>query len=149
MTATNKRKYIQQKQCKPSFLFQMVRPYRKPLIVASPKMLLRHPLCTSSLTDMAPGTSFKPVLGDPSADPSKVTRVVLVSGKHFYTLLQEREQRKADNIAFIRLEVRGLFSGILLELSIICLELWWFMVTSRYQVTHFGKCLLSRKKEVV
>ena len=83
----------------------MVRPFRKPLIVASPKMLLRHPSCTSSLSDMAPGTSFQPVLQDVTAKAASVTRVVFVSGKHYYTLLAERDQRKADHIALIRIEV--------------------------------------------
>ncbi|MBN3302804.1 DHTK1 dehydrogenase, partial [Amia calva] len=84
---------------------QMVRSFRKPLIVASPKMLLRFSGAVSSLADLAPGTTFKPVLGDPSVKPSSVSRVVLCSGKHYYALLKQREVAGAQhNTALIRLE---------------------------------------------
>ncbi len=74
--------------------------------MAAPKILLRLPAATSSLLDMSPGTTFQPVLPDPAADPSKVTKVVFVCGKHYYTLVKERETRGANNVAIIRLEVR-------------------------------------------
>ncbi|KAL2093545.1 hypothetical protein ACEWY4_010857 [Coilia grayii] len=85
---------------------QMIRNFRKPLIVAGPKTLLRFPGAVSSLADMAPGTSFKPVLGDPAINPSSVQRVLLCSGKHYYALLKQRESlgAAAQNTALIRLE---------------------------------------------
>ncbi|XP_069765756.1 2-oxoadipate dehydrogenase complex component E1 isoform X1 [Narcine bancroftii] len=84
---------------------QMIRNFRKPLIVASPKMLLRLPAAVSSLDDMAPGTTFKPVIGDSSVDPKSVTRVVMCSGKHYYTLLKHRDSLpSAQNTALVRIE---------------------------------------------
>ncbi|XP_059260307.1 2-oxoadipate dehydrogenase complex component E1 isoform X4 [Mustela nigripes] len=85
---------------------QMVRNFRKPLIVASPKMLLRFPAAVSTLQEMAPGTTFKPVIGDSSVDPKKVKRLVFCCGKHFYALLKQREslEAKKHDFAIIRLE---------------------------------------------
>ncbi|KAL3874391.1 hypothetical protein ACJMK2_037417 [Sinanodonta woodiana] len=83
---------------------QMVRNFRKPLIVVAPKVLLRLQAAVSSLTEMAPGTYFHPVLSDPLAQSEKVKRVIFVSGKHYYALQKERENLKADHLAFIRLE---------------------------------------------
>jgi len=86
-------------------LFQVVRNFRKPLIVVGPKVLLRHPAAVSSLVELCPGTSFQPVLSDTSVDPKKVKRVIFVSGKHYYTLLKERETKGIDNMAIVRIEV--------------------------------------------
>uniref|UniRef100_A0A0B6ZF52 Transketolase-like pyrimidine-binding domain-containing protein n=1 Tax=Arion vulgaris TaxID=1028688 RepID=A0A0B6ZF52_9EUPU len=83
---------------------QMVRNYRKPLVLAAPKVILRLPAATSSLVDMLPGTHFHPVLPDPGVSPSDVTRLVFCSGKHYYTLITEREKRGIRNVAVIRLE---------------------------------------------
>ncbi|XP_011306220.1 probable 2-oxoglutarate dehydrogenase E1 component DHKTD1, mitochondrial, partial [Fopius arisanus] len=83
---------------------QMVRNFRKPLIVVAPKILLRHASATSSLHQMGPNTSFKNVIGDNLADPSKVQKVILVSGKHFYALEKQRELENANNVAIIRVE---------------------------------------------
>ncbi len=85
----------------------MVRNFRKPLVVIAPKMALRLPAASSALADMGPGTSFKPVLGDPGVrDPAGVSKVVFVCGKHYYLLDKERETRGLQDIALIRLEVR-------------------------------------------
>uniref|UniRef100_A0A8D3BR81 2-oxoadipate dehydrogenase complex component E1 n=1 Tax=Scophthalmus maximus TaxID=52904 RepID=A0A8D3BR81_SCOMX len=79
---------------------QMVRNFRKPLIVVGPKTLLRFSGAVSSVTELAPGTSFRPVLGDTSAP-----RVVLCSGKHYYALLKQREASAANhNTALVRVE---------------------------------------------
>ncbi|XP_071455904.1 2-oxoadipate dehydrogenase complex component E1 isoform X1 [Marmota flaviventris] len=85
---------------------QMVRNFRKPLIVASPKMLLRFPAAVSTLQEMAPGTTFKPVIGDSSVDPKKVKTLVFCCGKHFYALLKQRESlgTKKHDFALIRIE---------------------------------------------
>ncbi|KAM6960870.1 2-oxoadipate dehydrogenase complex component E1 [Aplochiton taeniatus] len=84
---------------------QMIRNFRKPLIVAGPKTLLRFSGAVSSLADLAPGTSFKPVLGDCSVTAEGVQRVVLCSGKHYYALLKQREAVGASqSTALIRLE---------------------------------------------
>lgn len=84
---------------------QMIRNFRKPLIVVGPKTLLRFSGAASSLSDMAPGTSFKPVLGDASAPAESVQKVVLCSGKHYYALVKQREASGADQTtALIRVE---------------------------------------------
>ncbi len=82
---------------------QVVRPWRKPLIVMTPKSLLRHPQCVSSLDDLATGR-FRRVLPDPVADPRHVRRVLLCSGKLYYDLLAERTARGRDDVALVRIE---------------------------------------------
>jgi 2-oxoglutarate dehydrogenase E1 component len=82
---------------------QVIRPMRRPLVVMSPKWILRHPLATSSLEDLAEG-GFQNVLQDPAADPAKVKRVVLCSGKVYYHLVEAREETGQQDVAFIRLE---------------------------------------------
>lgn len=83
---------------------QMVRNFRKPLVVASPKILLRHPEATSSLEDMAPGKTFRPVLSDPEPRLN-ASRVLLCSGKHYYALAKHRaELGRNEDTAIIRLE---------------------------------------------
>ena len=83
---------------------QVLRPYRKPLIVMSPKSLLRHPLATSSLSEFT-GGEFQHVIRDQSnQDPAKVRRVLLCTGKVYYDLLAAREERKVTDIAIIRVE---------------------------------------------
>ncbi|KAF8997053.1 dehydrogenase E1 and transketolase domain-containing protein 1 [Cyathus striatus] len=84
---------------------QIMRNYRKPLIIAGPKGLLRLPAASSSLVDMAPLTSFQPILSDPVANPTTVKRVVLVSGKIYYELVKARQEHELnDDVAFIRIE---------------------------------------------
>lgn len=84
---------------------QMVRNFRKPLIVVGPKTLLRFSGAVSSLAELAPGTHFKQVLGDTSVSGQSVQRVVLCSGKHYYALLKQREVSAANqNTALIRVE---------------------------------------------
>jgi 2-oxoglutarate dehydrogenase E1 component len=79
---------------------------RKPLVVITPKSLLRHKLCISRLAEMGPGTAFQRTLGevDKIAPPSRVKRVVLCAGKVYYDLLEARRERGIDNIAILRLE---------------------------------------------
>lgn len=83
---------------------QVVRKMRRPLIVMSPKSLLRHPLCTSSMEELANG-SFLPAIGeiDP-LDAAKVKRVVFCSGKVYYDLLEQRRNNQQDDVAIVRIE---------------------------------------------
>ncbi|XP_054263427.1 2-oxoadipate dehydrogenase complex component E1 isoform X2 [Macrosteles quadrilineatus] len=84
---------------------QMVRNYRKPLIVVGPKMLIRYPEAVSSLAEFGPGTRFNPVLGDKSVRaPEAVTKVLLVSGKHFYALRKQRDDLGLLDVAIVRVE---------------------------------------------
>jgi len=83
---------------------QMLRRLRKPLIIITPKSLLRHKDATSSLDELSKG-SFKTVIGEvDELDPKKVTRVVLCSGKIYYELMAHRREQKITNTAIIRLE---------------------------------------------
>ncbi len=85
---------------------QVCRAFRKPLVVMTPKSLLRHKLCVSSLKDMGSGTTFHRVLYDDEAlcPDEEVKRVVLCSGKVYYDLLEERNRRGLQDICFLRLE---------------------------------------------
>jgi probable 2-oxoglutarate dehydrogenase E1 component DHKTD1 len=85
---------------------QMVRQYRKPLVIVTPKTLLRHPEAVSSLAEMAEGTTFSPVLDDVHvSDPKKVSTVVFLTGKMYYELAAKRTELGRDNtVAFVRLE---------------------------------------------
>ena len=83
---------------------QMIRPMRRPMIVLSPKSLLRHRLAVSTLEDLAEGT-FMPVLPElDDLDPAKVDRLVFCSGKVYYDLLEARRTAEITNVALIRLE---------------------------------------------
>jgi 2-oxoglutarate dehydrogenase E1 component len=85
---------------------QVRRSFRKPLVVMTPKSLLRHKDCVSTLADFGPGTSFKRILAetDPLTDDIKVRRVILCSGKVYFDLVAERRKRKIDDIAILRIE---------------------------------------------
>jgi 2-oxoglutarate dehydrogenase E1 component len=93
---------------------QIMREFRKPLVIMTPKSLLRHKKAVSSLADMAEGSSFHRVLQDDAeygrhtairlVEPQKVRRIVLCSGKVYYDLLEEREKRGVDDVYLMRLE---------------------------------------------
>lgn len=83
---------------------QVLRNFRKPLIVMSPKSLLRHKLAVSSLDELANGR-FHEVIGETDAlDKSKVKRVIMCSGKVYYDLLQKRREEGKNDVALIRIE---------------------------------------------
>lgn len=82
---------------------QVLRPLRKPLVVMSPKSLLRHAEAVSSLDELANG-SFERVIGDPGVKPEKCQRILLCSGKLYYDLVEARRQRQADVVAIVRIE---------------------------------------------
>jgi 2-oxoglutarate dehydrogenase E1 component len=94
---------------------QIHRTFRKPLIVMTPKSLLRHKKCVSKLSEMGPGTSFHRVLWDDAqlgngltsvkiAADENIRRVVICSGKVYYDLLEDRERRGIDDVYILRLE---------------------------------------------
>ena len=82
---------------------QAIRKMRTPLIVISPKSLLRNPNAVSSLDDLTDG-SFACVIDDKIKEPNKVKKAIMCSGKVFYELLQKRDEEKRDDIALIRIE---------------------------------------------
>jgi 2-oxoglutarate dehydrogenase E1 component len=94
---------------------QIHRPFRKPLVIMTPKSLLRHKKAVSKLSDMAEGSSFHRVLWDDAERNPELTavrlkpddqirRVVLCSGKVYYDLLDDREKRGIDDVYLMRLE---------------------------------------------
>ncbi len=82
---------------------QMHRPFRKPLIVMTPKSLLRHPRCVSGFEDLAKG-SFLEVIDDAGVTAVKVNKVVVCSGKVYYELLEQKEKDQVTDVALVRLE---------------------------------------------
>jgi len=82
---------------------QMKRPFRKPLVVFSPKSLLRHPECVSSMEELANG-QFLPLIDDKDANPEIVERVILCSGKIYYDLKAHQQQKGFNQTAIVRLE---------------------------------------------
>ena len=82
---------------------QIVRPFRKPLIVFTPKKLLRYPRAVSSVKEMSKGC-FKEIIDDSSANAKDIDTVVFCSGKFYYDLIETYENINAKNIAFIRME---------------------------------------------
>ncbi|KAL9938230.1 hypothetical protein V8E36_002853 [Tilletia maclaganii] len=85
---------------------QLLRNYRKPLVVATPKGLLRAQECTSTLSDFGPGTRFQEVLCEQQQQHRRPRRIVFCTGRHYYTLLKSRAELNlgADNATLIRLE---------------------------------------------
>jgi len=75
----------------------------KPLVVFTPKSLLRHPRCVSSLEELADDT-FRPVIDNAAADPSLVGRVVMCTGKVYYDLLKAKEDKRRSDVALVRVE---------------------------------------------
>jgi 2-oxoglutarate dehydrogenase E1 component len=83
---------------------QVIRPMRRPLIVMSPKSLLRHPLCVSSMEDLASGT-FQPAISEvDELDAAQVKRVVFCAGKVYYDLLAQRRNNEQGDVAIVRIE---------------------------------------------
>ena len=92
----------------PANIFHLLRRqvktnYRKPLVVFTPKSLLRHPKAVSTKKELTHG-AFQPVIGDTTVAPDQVKTLVLCTGKFYYDLEQEREKRGRRDVALIRLE---------------------------------------------
>jgi 2-oxoglutarate dehydrogenase E1 component len=98
--------------------FQGREPAEKPLVVFTPKSLLRHPRCVSSLQELAEGR-FQPVLDDRDADPAQVRRVVLCSGKVYYDLQKAREEARRQDVALMRVERLYPFPSVELEAALL------------------------------
>jgi 2-oxoglutarate dehydrogenase E1 component len=109
---------------------QMHRDFRKPLIVMTPKSLLRHRRCVSSIDEMGPGTSFHRVMYEhpPSEADQDVERVVLCSGKVYYDLVARREELGLDDVvALMRLEQLAPFPA-----KVLAEELQRYPATARF-----------------
>ncbi len=91
---------------------QVLRPIRKPLVVMTPKSLLRLPEAVSTLDDLVTGT-FQRVIADASVDPAKVKRILLCTGKVYYDLVKRRRESGREDVAIIRVEQLYPFSNAL------------------------------------
>ncbi|MGB5929510.1 MAG: 2-oxoglutarate dehydrogenase E1 component, partial [Cyclobacteriaceae bacterium] len=92
----------------PANFFHMLRrqlawPFRKPLVVMSPKSLLRHPKVVSKKSELLSG-KFREILDDEYVEPGSVKRVILCSGKVYYDLLEEQQKQKRKDVALVRVE---------------------------------------------
>ena len=83
---------------------QVLRPWRKPLVIMSPKSLLRAPEASSTLAEIAHGTFQRVIPDQGNLDPKNVSRVLLCSGKVYYDLVARRAETKRDDVAIVRLE---------------------------------------------
>ncbi len=79
------------------------RGVRKPLVIFTPKSLLRHPQAVSTPAEFT-GGGFREVIDDPAAEPARVSRILFCSGKIYYELLAARQEQKADQAAIVRVE---------------------------------------------
>ena len=112
---------------------QMHRDFRKPLIIMTPKSLLRNKYCVSNIEDFSKNNSFHRVLWDHSKDPKnkgfiklkenkKIRKVILCSGKIYFDLLAAREKQKIDDVIFFRIEQLYPFpvKSLVKEIKAIC-----------------------------
>lgn len=83
---------------------QLTWDFRLPMIIFTPKKLLRYPKCVSTLADFGPGTRFQELIDDPKVDKKKVKRVLVCSGKMYYDLLEHQEKEGRTDVAIVRLE---------------------------------------------
>ncbi|MCS6930239.1 MAG: 2-oxoglutarate dehydrogenase E1 component [Saprospiraceae bacterium] len=83
---------------------QMARPFRKPLIVMSPKSTLRPPYNMGLINELTEGNRFREILDDSEADPSKTKRLLVCSGKVYYDLRKRQQEEKRTDVAIVRLE---------------------------------------------
>ncbi|MFI0722734.1 multifunctional oxoglutarate decarboxylase/oxoglutarate dehydrogenase thiamine pyrophosphate-binding subunit/dihydrolipoyllysine-residue succinyltransferase subunit [Streptomyces sp. NPDC021224] len=97
--------------------WQVHNPHHKPLIVFTPKSMLRLKAAASKAEDFT-NSSFQPVIGDHSVDPEAVRKVVFCSGKVYYDLVAEREKRGANDVAFIRIERLYPLPGVEIQAAI-------------------------------
>jgi 2-oxoglutarate dehydrogenase E1 component len=143
-------------QCYHMLRRQMRMTTRKPLIVMTPKSLLRHKLAVSSLDELANG-EFQHLIPDASADPKKVKRVVLCSGKVYYDLLEDQQKRGQDNVAIVRVEQLYPFPRELLAAELkrysSAKEVVWCQEEPQnqgawYQIRHHLKACTTDKQDV-
>ena len=85
---------------------QLHRDFRKPLIIMTPKSLLRHKKCVSKLSDFAENTSFHRILDETNSaiKTKNITRLILCSGKVYYDLIAKRDEKKLNHVKIIRIE---------------------------------------------
>ncbi|MFT4249672.1 MAG: 2-oxoglutarate dehydrogenase E1 component [Pseudomonas sp.] len=143
-------------QCFHMLRRQLCMTTRKPLVVMSPKSLLRHKLAVSSLDELANG-EFQHVIGDAVADPAKVKRVVVCSGKVYYDILEDAQKRGQDDVAIIRVEQLYPFPRVLLAAELAkypnATDVVWTQEEPQnqgawYQIKHHLQAVLPKGREL-
>ena len=94
---------------------QVKASFRKPLVVFTPKSMLRNPLCRSNLDEIDVGTNFQAVLEDKEVEKKNIKKIILCAGKVYYDLWEERKKRNLNTVALLRLEQFYPFPKELLE----------------------------------
>ncbi|HUD45896.1 MAG TPA: 2-oxoglutarate dehydrogenase E1 component [Candidatus Baltobacteraceae bacterium] len=132
---------------------QVLRPWRKPLIVMTPKSLLREARAVSTLQDCAVG-GFQRVIADSPGDPQQIRRILLCSGKIYYDLRQQRDLLQRQDVAILRLEQLYPFNDQLLQSALAPYAagtpVWWVqedpenMGAWRFLRVRFGDTLFGR-----
>jgi 2-oxoglutarate dehydrogenase E1 component len=132
---------------------QVLRLWRKPLVVMTPKSLLREARAVSTLQECASG-EFQRVIADSLADPQQVRRILLCSGKIYYDLAQQRESLQRQDVAILRLEELYPLNDALLQSALAPYAdgtpVWWVqedpenMGAWRFLRTHFNDMLFGR-----
>jgi 2-oxoglutarate dehydrogenase E1 component len=132
---------------------QALRRWRKPLVVFTPKSLLRHPQVVSSLEECISG-EFKRILTDAQVDPAKANRVLLCTGKIYYELAAHRQEQEREDVAIVRLEQlyplkRGLLQEVLAPYADGTQVVWvqeepanmgpWFYLRVNFEEKLFGR----------
>jgi len=137
---------------------QVVRPFRAPLVVMTPKSLLRHKLAASSLEDLADGRFHLVIPEIEQIEPKRVRRVVFCSGKVYYELLMRRRKEEIDDVAIVRIEQLYPFPreayAAELELYREAREVVWCQEEPKnqgpwYQIRHRLQESLSRRQTLV
>ena len=82
---------------------QLIREFRKPLVIFTPKKLLRYPTCVSKLADFTTG-GFKELIDDEVEKPEKISKLVFCTGKIYYDLIERKQKDKNENTAIVRIE---------------------------------------------
>ena len=95
---------------------QMLRPFRKPMVIMTPKSLLRHPMAKSNADQFMGDSQFKRILSDPAMEPDsaadkKIKRLVLCSGKVAFDLIERRDEEGLDDVSIVRIEQLYPFPG--------------------------------------
>ncbi|WP_218569603.1 2-oxoglutarate dehydrogenase E1 component [Pseudomonas sp. Hp2] len=143
-------------QCFHMLRRQLCMTTRKPLVVMSPKSLLRHKLAVSTLDELATG-EFQHIIGDAVADPAKVKRVVVCSGKVYYDLLEDAQKRGQDDVAIIRVEQLYPFPRALLAAELAkygnATDVVWAQEEPQnqgawYQIKHHLQAVLPKGREL-
>lgn len=120
---------------------QVLRPFRRPLIIMSPKSLLRHKMATSPLSDLSDGQFHNVIPEIEALDAQSVKRVVMCSGKVYYDLLKRRQEKQQTDVALIRIEQLYPFPYDALAAAIACYknakEFFWVQEEPRNQGAWF------------